>query len=224
MDKESNELQTIIFPLTRKEDWRALLPRQVVDLRPGPVLINCLDWFLTCKDFQKIQLLLQRAGLQIKLIQSNIPETILSASSLGHQTLLTLNANKKLPLTAEFKGSKGNEMPRILFHQGTLRSGENLEAEGDVLLLGDVNPGAKISAGGDVLIWGRLRGTAHAGKTGNIHCKIVALQLRPLQLRIGSKVARGPAESPQPGLAEEAIVESDRIVIKPARSNSFQRS
>ena len=224
MDKESNELQTIIFPLTRKEDWRALLPRQVVDLRPGPVLVNCLDWFLTCKDFQKIQLLLQRAGLQIKLIQSNIPETILSASSLGHQTLLTLNANKKLPLTDEFKGGKGNEMPRILFHQGTLRSGENLEAEGDVLLLGDVNPGAKISAGGDVLIWGRLRGTAHAGKTGNIHCKIVALQLRPLQLRIGSKVARGPAESPQPGLAEEAIVESDRIVIKPARSNSFQRS
>ncbi len=224
MDKESNELQTIIFPLTRKEDWRALLPRQVVDLRPGPVLVNCLDWFLTCKDFQKIQLLLQRAGLQIKLIQSNIPETIVSASSLGHQTLLTLNANKKLPLTAEFKGSKGNEMPRILFHQGTLRSGENLEAEGDVLLLGDVNPGAKISAGGDVLIWGRLRGTAHAGKTGNIHCKIVALQLRPLQLRIGSKVARGPAESPQPGLAEEAIVESDRIVIKPARSNSFQLS
>ena len=224
MDKESNELQTIVFPLTRKEDWRALLPRQVVDLRPGPVLINCLDWFLTCKDFQKIQLLLQRAGLQIKLIQSNIPETIVSASSLGHQTLLTLKENKKLPLTAEFKGGKGNEMPRILFHQGTLRSGENLEAEGDVLLLGDVNPGAKISAGGDVLIWGRLRGTAHAGKTGNIHCKIVALQLRPLQLRIGSKVARGPAESPQPGLAEEAIVESDRIVIKPARSNSFQRS
>ena len=224
MDKESNELQTIIFPLTRKEDWSALLPRQVVDLRPGPVLVNCLDWFLTCKDFQKIQLLLQRAGLQIKLIQSNIPETIVSASSLGHQTLLTLKANKKLPLTDEFKGGKSNEMPRILFHQGTLRSGENLEAEGDVLLLGDVNPGAKISAGGDVLIWGRLRGTAHAGKTGNIHCKIVALQLRPLQLRIGSKVARGPAESPQPGLAEEAIVESDRIVIKPARSNSFQRS
>ncbi|MDP6834320.1 MAG: septum site-determining protein MinC [Prochlorococcaceae cyanobacterium ETNP1_MAG_9] len=224
MDKESNELQTIIFPLTRKEDWRALLPRQVVELRPGPVLINCLDWFLTCKDFQKIQLLLQRAGLQIKLIQSNIPETIVSASSLGHQTLLTLKANKKLPLTDEFKGGKGHEMPRILFHQGTLRSGENLEAEGDVLLLGDVNPGAKISAGGDVLIWGRLRGTAHAGKTGNIHCKIVALQLRPLQLRIGSKVARGPAESPQPGLAEEAIVESDRIVIKPARSNFFQRS
>ena len=224
MDKESNELQTIIFPLTRKEDWRALLPRQVVDLHPGPVLVNCLDWSLTCKDFQKIQLLLQRAGLQIKLIQSNIPATIVSASSLGHQTLLTLKANKNLPLTAEFKGGKSNEMPRILFHQGTLRSGENLEAEGDVLLLGDVNPGAKISAGGDVLIWGRLRGTAHAGKTGNIHCKIVALQLRPLQLRIGSKVARGPAESPQPGLAEEAIVESDRIVIKPARSNSFQLS
>jgi len=221
MSRDRDELQPIIFPLTRKEDWLIFLPRQIIDLHPGQVVVNCLDWFLNCKDFQKIQLLLQRAGLQIKLIQSSIPETIVSASSLGHPTLLTLNAKKNLPLASELAEAQNNEVPRILFHQGTLRSGENLEAEGDVLLLGDVNPGAKISAGGDVLVWGRLRGTAHAGKPGNSQCKIVALQLRPLQLRIGSKVARGPAESPQPGLAEEAIIESDRIVIKPARTNSF---
>ena len=74
-------VQTISFPLTRQEDWRALLPHQVEGLHPGPVAINCLDWLLSCKDFQKIQMLLQRAGLQIKLIQSNIPETIVATDA-----------------------------------------------------------------------------------------------------------------------------------------------
>ena len=90
-----------------------------------------------------------------------------------------------------------------------------------MLLLGDVNPGAKVSAEGDVMVWGRLRGTAHAGKSGNDQAKIVALQLRPLQLRISNKVARGPEEQPQEGFAEEALIESGQIVIKPARPNSF---
>ncbi len=222
MYQEANEFQTITFPSPLKEDWRELLPRKLVGLQPGPVIVNCLDWFLNCKDFQKIKSLLAKNGLHIKIIQSSVPTTIVSASSLGHQTLLTLKTNNKQPLMHENKTNQQNEIPEILFYKGTLRSGEHLEAEGDLLLLGDVNPGAKIAAGGDVLVWGRLRGIAHAGKDGNVKSKIVALQLRPLQLRIGNKVARGPEEVPEPGLAEEAIVESDRIVIKPARTNSFQ--
>ena len=103
-------------------------------------------------------------------------------------------------------------------HIGTLRSGEVLEAIKNVLILGDVNPGAKVIAGGDVMIWGRLLGIAHAGKNGNVEAKITALQLRPVQLRIASKVARGPKEKPDEGLAEEASIEEDLIVIKPARS------
>ena len=222
MNESSNEFQSITFPLTRKEDWQEFLPRKIIHLQPGLVIINCLDWFLSCKDFQRIKIILEKGGLQIKMIQSNIPETIVSASSLGYSTQLTLEASEKIASYSSTEESEEDGMSCILFQQGTLRSGENLEAEGDVLLLGDVNPGAKISAGGDVLIWGRLRGTAHAGKGGNNQAKIVALQLRPLQLRIGNKVARGPEEAPQEGLAEEAIIESDKIVIKPARTNSLK--
>ena len=110
---------------------------------------------------------------------------------------------------------------KLLFHQGTLRSGDHLSAEGDVLLLGDVNPGARISAGGDVMVWGRLRGIAHAGQDGDTKAKIVALQLRPLQLRIAAAVARGPEDQPHPGLAEEARLEAGTIMIEPARANRF---
>ena len=72
------------------------------------------------------------------------------------------------------------------------------------------------------MIWGRLRGTAHAGKPNNSEARIVALQLRPLQLRIAGKIARGPQEKPEEGLAEQAIIEGEEIVIQPAKSNSFK--
>ena len=169
-----------------------------------------------------MKVLFDRAGLQIKMIQSNVPETIVSASSLGHPTFLSLEENREISIPSKNSDLLINKIPYLLFHQGTLRSGESLEAEGDVLLLGDVNPGAKISAGGDVLVWGRLLGIAHAGNTGNNQAKIIALQLRPLQLRIANKVARGPEETPQLGLAEEAIIESEQIVIKPARTRHYK--
>jgi septum site-determining protein MinC len=104
----------------------------------------------------------------------------------------------------------------LLVHRGTLRSGDHLQAEGSVLLLGDVNPGARISAAGHVLVWGRLRGVAHAGVTGDRQARIVALQLRPLQLRIADAVARGPEDLPPPGLAEEARLVDGEIRIDPA--------
>ena len=224
MNENQHVLQIITFPLTRKEDWREVLPRKLIDLRPGLIVIDCLDWVLNCKDFQQIKLLVERAGLEIKMIESNIPETIVSASSLGHPTLLKLLKNNQITNNSTDSNTSPITKPCLLFHQGTLRSGENLDADGDVLLLGDVNPGAKITAGGNVMVWGRLRGNAHAGKSGNNSAKIIALQLRPLQLRIGDKVARGPEEKPQEGLAEEALIQSDRIVIQPAKTNTFKES
>jgi len=213
----------ISFPLAKKEDWRDVLPRKLNKLQSGMVVVDCLDWTLGCREFQQIKAIFDRAGLQIKLIQSSIPETIVSASSLGHPTLLKIKGNEAIQPT-EYTDLKGDKTPCILFHEGTLRSGETLEADGDLLVLGDVNPGAKVSAGGDVMILGRLRGIAHAGISGNNQAKILALQLKPLQLRIADKLARGPEEMPEEGLAEEAFIESGQIVIKPAKPNSLRNN
>lgn len=38
-----------------------------------------------------------------------------------------------------------------------------LEAEGSVIMLGDVNPGARITARGNIIVLGAMRGTAIAG-------------------------------------------------------------
>lgn len=101
-------------------------------------------------------------------------------------------------------------------HEGTLRSGEHRHASGSLLVLGDVNPGAHIQAEGHVLVWGRLRGIAHAGSSGDRSAWIVALHLRPLQLRIADQVARGPEELPPVGLAEKAHLVNGAIQIEPA--------
>ena len=48
--------------------------------------------------------------------------------------------------------------------------------------------------------------------------------VKPVQLRIADKLARGPEEMPEEGLAEEALLESGQIVIKPAKPNSLRKS
>jgi len=74
----------------------------------------------------------------------------------------------------------------------------------------------KKRASGHVLVWGRLRGVAHAGVSGDRTARIVALHLRPLQLRIADAVARGPADAPADGQAEEAQLVNGEIQIEPA--------
>ncbi len=207
--------QIIALPWRRKADWRESLPGKLKKIEKGPISIDSKDWLLRCRDLTKIKSLLEKSGLNLQRIHSLIPETIVSASALGIQTQLIVEQEVQKNQKTETAQSS-QISPTIYFHHGTLRSGEHLESEGDVLLLGDVNPGAHISADGDVMIWGKLRGTAHAGKSGNQKAKIAALQLRPLQLRIANQVARGPEEKPENGFAEEALIASGNIVIQPA--------
>lgn len=72
----------------------------------------------------------------------------------------------------------------------TLRSGQRIEFEGNVLVLGDVNPGAEVIASGDIIVLGKLRGTAHAGASGNQAAYIFAFQIHPVQLRIAGVIGR----------------------------------
>jgi septum site-determining protein MinC len=74
----------------------------------------------------------------------------------------------------------------------TVRSGQRIEHEGHLVIAGDVNPGGEVLAAGDILIFGSLRGLAHAGCYGDETARIVAMALRPPQLRIATKIARSP--------------------------------
>ncbi len=97
---------------------------------------------------------------------------------------------------------------------GTLRSGQRLETPFSLIIVGDVNPGADLVAGGDIIVLGNLRGTAHAAAydDDSFDRVIIALQMQPMQLRIGSVISRGNGEAGR-GI-EIARIENRRIVVE----------
>lgn len=72
------------------------------------------------------------------------------------------------------------------FYKSSLRSGQSLEFEGSVVVLGDVNDGAEIVAEDNIVVLGNLRGMAHAGAKGNEQAVIAARIIDSPQIRIGS--------------------------------------
>ena len=175
------------------------------------------DWLLTVADLRDLEPLLLQRGLRLVRVEAPAAEALVAAASLGLVTQLQQQGDGPAATGSNGPAGPGDgQAPALTIHQGTLRSGDHLQVEGSVLLLGDVNPGARISAAGDVRVWGRLRGVAHAGCQGNEQARIVALQLRPLQLRIAEAVARGPEDLPPLGYAEQALLVDGAIAIEPA--------
>lgn len=74
------------------------------------------------------------------------------------------------------------------FHRGSLRSGQRIEAERSIVILGDVNSGAEVIASDNIVVLGTLRGLAHAGAKGNNKAIIAAGNLDTVQIRISNIV------------------------------------
>lgn len=74
----------------------------------------------------------------------------------------------------------------------TLRSGQYLSFDGNVIIIGDCHAGSEIQAAGDITVWGKLLGICHAGKNGNKKARIRALNLNPIQIRIADLYTRKP--------------------------------
>jgi septum site-determining protein MinC len=102
-----------------------------------------------------------------------------------------------------------------LLVQRTVRSGQNIQYAGTIVIIGDVNPGAQVIAEGDVIVWGKLRGVVHAGAAGDESAMVGALILAPTQLRIGKQIARAPDDKRMRQLPEVAHVRAGRIVVEP---------
>ncbi|MBQ2887983.1 MAG: septum site-determining protein MinC [Firmicutes bacterium] len=107
-------------------------------------------------------------------------------------------------------------IPDTALVQRTLRSGQRLKFNGNVLVLGDVNPGAEIIATGHVVIMGALRGVVHAGAEGDKNATVTALTLLPTQIRIASCITRPPDGLPAPDAycPEVARLKGDEVVIE----------
>lgn len=100
------------------------------------------------------------------------------------------------------------------FHRGSLRSGQKLEADGSLVILGDVNSGAEVMASDNIVVLGALRGLAHAGAKGNKQAIIAAGLIDTVQIRIANIVKEiDRDEEPLHKQAYVSVIDS-KIVIE----------
>ena len=100
------------------------------------------------------------------------------------------------------------------FHRGSLRSGQKMEVEGSLVILGDVNSGAEVMASDNIIVLGALRGLAHAGAKGNKQAIIAAGLVDTVQIRIANIVKEIDRDE-EPMHKQACIsVEQDKIIIE----------
>lgn len=78
--------------------------------------------------------------------------------------------------------------PRVRIVYNSMRSGQVVEAEGDVVLWGHLNSGAEIFAGGSVIVSGKLKGLVHAGRGSREDVFVMAGSFEAQQVRLGHKL------------------------------------
>lgn len=100
------------------------------------------------------------------------------------------------------------------FHRGSLRSGQRIEAEGSLVIIGDVNSGAEVIASDNIVILGALRGLAHAGAKGNKQAIIAAGIVDTVQIRIANVVKEIDRDEEQMHKQAYVSIDDDKIIIE----------
>jgi septum site-determining protein MinC len=181
--------------------------------RDSPAVLHFGNRALNKEEWWTLKDVLLREGLLLRYAVAAVPESreLLYREGLPVRESLLLPAQESKKAQAAAKGSNA------LYLRRSLRSGQKEVFDGDVVLVGDVNQGAEILAGGDVIVFGSLRGMVHAGYPDNKDAVVIALNLVPLQLRIGPLIGRAEEEQNhrRTQRPEVARVKDERIVIEP---------
>ena len=113
-----------------------------------------------------------------------------------------------------FDWSKNTIEGKTKFYRGTMRSGNQINYKGNVVVMGDVNPGAEVIATGNIIITGVLKGTAYAGSKGNRNAIVSAKGIHPTQLRIADLITVSPKDTLEKiNNFEIAYIKDDNIYI-----------
>ncbi len=96
-----------------------------------------------------------------------------------------------------------------------LRSGQTLNHDGDVLMLGNLHSGSEINATGSIIVLGALLGQVHAGCNGDNSASVITMSYQTNQLRIGSMIgnAMEPGACSWWGQPVRAFVENGVLTV-----------
>ena len=177
--------------------------------------LYCNEKKISTNELLVLKELLLKSNIKLTNVYSCTRETVIAANSLKINGIFSHKNFEKINPRIE-----DNCDNKDLTHFGMVRSGDKISSNGNLFIIGDVNPGAQISAKKNIYVWGKLCGVAFAGKNGSNDSTISSLYLNALQLRINKTVAIGPKEKPKNNYPEIALLERGKIVIKPLIINS----
>ena len=199
-----------IFSLEDLDNIHETLRKFFSKKEPIEAKILSINESISIHQLSKLKNHLDNLNVFSLCIYSNDRNTILTGKSLRiNSTFLKEQEVKKKLLL--FNSKKKDD----ILHEGTVRSGDRISSNGNLCIIGDVNPGAIVSAKNNIYVWGKLLGIAFAGNTGNNNASIASLYLKPLQLRIADVIAIGPKDKPQNYYPEIALIDNRTIIIKP---------
>jgi len=158
---------------------------------------------------QLLKMITEKGGAKVKSFEEDTEEPVKIEKSPEASA-----SKPKFRMRSYF--FKGIEEGVAKFHRGTVRSGQSIDFDGNLVVIGDVNPGGQVVATGNVIVMGALRGIVHAGADGNKEAVIVAFNLQPTQLRIADVITRPPDEKEPKGqpVPEIAYVKEDIVYIE----------
>lgn len=194
------------------EELDSQLNERASFFKGGRVALDVGPRQLALAEIEQVGEVLSRHQMTLWAVESESPETQKTAERMGLETRL-VPVKPSLPPTHPAEAHNN-----AMVIQRTLRSGQVIHHPGHVVIIGDVNPGAEIKAGGSVIVWGRLRGLIQAGtaEAYRDNAIVCALQLAPMQLRIGDYIARPPADDGHHELIPEiASIQGGQIVAEP---------
>ena len=107
------------------------------------------------------------------------------------------------------------------FYKGDLQRGDSLESEASIVIIGDVHHGARVTAKGNIIILGELKGSVFAGAAGNADAVVVALDMAPIQIRIGEHSSRVGEKSKRLGRGPMIASDTDGSICTKAIKKCF---
>jgi septum site-determining protein MinC len=189
--------------------------------RGGQVSLNVGARPLVETELDQVCGVLQKYGLSVGIVRTGSDRTFQSALNLGLAATME-NAGGETMTEATFSASNLGGQTHFVY-RGTLRSGQVLQRQESILIIGDVNPGGHVISAGDIMVWGRLQGVVHAGAEGDLNVIVGALALEPTQLRIADIIAiddrgsqgrrGGDREEAKP--AQIAFVVEGKLLVRP---------
>jgi septum site-determining protein MinC len=193
----------------RESVFQQILEREAF-FKGAKVTLDVGNLILHAAEMGSLRDKLSELGVSLWAVISNSPTTEMTAQTLGLATRIPTPRPDRTVRPLNTNLTTGEE---AILLQRTLRSGFKISFQGNVIVVGDVNPGAEIIAGGSVLVWGRVRGTVHAGAEGNENSVVCALDLQPTQLRIANHIAVPPQRKGKP-IPEMARVKDGQVIAE----------